>query len=730
MSIHFIYDNTIRLKRLNLAFNTLNFANIGQLISGVVLVYILSDTVAHRTLVYWFASLVFSAFLGLGLRYYFNLKFKTQETEIEKWENYFLITIFVSALVWGCAGIVLFDDNSLAHQFYLELILLAVVSASISFLTCYLRASFLFIVIALSPIALNIFLMEADNSMLLSSLIFAYLISAIISAYKFNKFILENLRLSFQSNKQGEKISESEEKFKALYKQAEQANQAKSEFLANMSHEIRTPMNGVIGNTSMLLLNPLSKAQKQRAHAIKSSADLMLTLMNDILDFSKIEAGMLHVDHHDFDFTDFINDFSSSIINSVQIKGLSFSCVIAPEIQRWFKGDSNRIRQILYNLVNNSIKFTEYGSITVTCSQKYSNALYTIIKFQVTDTGIGVDPSQQEMLFNRFSQADGSTTRKFGGTGLGLSICKQLTEIMGGDIKFVTPLDKGCSIEFTIRLINIETPENIIRLETKNITCFNAKVLIVEDNITNQAVAKDMLEVLNNKVDVATNGKEAVRLLKRYKYDLVFMDCHMPLMDGYQATAEIRAFTASEYNYKIPIIAMTASTLSGDREKCLQVGMNDYITKPIELSIIQQKLQQWLPSHENIVEQKKQSKPKQVARNSAQLFDFDAINSRLSGNHELIVKVCEEFLSTLNSSIQNLTKALENQDTKTIQNIAHNIKGASATIGCTQLYKLSISLEKSLKENDFSKISLQVNEIKKSHHKSVKAIKSKLNSII
>ncbi len=660
MPKQFIYDNSIKTKRLNLAFSTLNFANIGQLVSGLVLVYFLKDMVDIQTLVYWFSGLIVSVSFGLSLRYYFNSYFHTNKITIKKWENYFLIAVFLSALIWGSAGILLFTKNSLIHQFYLEILLLGVVSASISFLTCYLRASYLFIIITLCPLALHVYLLNTENSTLLTILIVTYLISAIIGAQKLNKFILENLKLSFESKHQEKKINESEEKFKTLYKQAEQASQAKSVFLANMSHEIRTPMNGVIGNTSMLLLNPLSQEQKQRARAIRSSADSMLSLINDILDFSKIEAGMLHVEHHDFDFNSFIDDFASSIFNSVHAKGLSFTCIVNPELKRWFKGDSNRIRQILYNLVNNSIKFTEQGSITIECTPSYSNSIYTIIKFQITDTGIGVNTNLQKDLFNRFSQADGSTTRKFGGTGLGLSICKQLTEIMGGKIKFIPLPKKGCRIAFTIRLIKTQKPENISPTDKNNFTSANAKILVVEDNMTNQIVVKDMLEILNNEIDIASNGKEAITCLKRNKYDLVFMDCHMPIMDGYQATTEIREFSTSELNYNIPIIAMTASAMSGDREKCLRSGMSDYMTKPIELSIIQQKLQQWLPS----LQKTSKSKILQLPKNGKglQLFDFDAINSRLSGNHVLIVKVCKTFIGSSTQNLENLSNAIEHKD--------------------------------------------------------------------
>ena len=369
---------------------------------------------------------------------------------------------------------------------------------------------------------------------------------------------------------------------------AEEANRAKSEFLATISHELRTPMNGVLGMVGLLQRTDLSPKQSHYAERIKQSGDLLLALLNDLLDISKIEAGRIELENADFDLGRMVDGVTTLLEPRARAKGLTFEATIAPDTPKFLKGDYGRIQQILFNLIGNAIKFTDRGGISVNISQDGVAADTCVLRFDVVDTGIGVAEDEKRNLFEKFTQADASTTRVYGGTGLGLAICKELAELMDGEIGVESEVGHGSRFWFTVSC-GLSTPESIVdasaapspRASGETTLDRKLRILVAEDNIVNQEIICMTLEDDGHYVDVVGNGVEAVQAVQEAQYDVVLMDIHMPEMDGVTAAKKIRALEGDVG--AVPIIALTANAMVGDREKYIEIGMNDYASKPVAL---------------------------------------------------------------------------------------------------------------------------------------------------
>lgn len=381
-------------------------------------------------------------------------------------------------------------------------------------------------------------------------------------------------------------------------KNAEAANDAKRTFLANMSHEIRTPINAIIGFNYLIEKTKLTEVQRNYVEKTILSAKNLLELVNDILDFSKIEANKVDLEEIEFELMEVVNSVSSIVSTDLHIKKLRLSNEIDPTIPKVLKGDAFKLSQVLLNLVNNSVKFTEQGEVAIVIEVESKNDQYIVLKFIIKDTGIGMSEDQQSNLFIAFSQVDMSTTRKYGGTGLGLSISKSLVELMGGNISVKSQLGIGSQFTFTCKfewndaykmgkLVDVEnSSEEISEKLFKNI-----RILLVEDNELNQELAKAILEEYGFIISIANNGSEALHMVQRESFELILMDLQMPVMDGYEATRKMREMDDLQ---PVPIIAMSAHAMKGIKEKVCEAGMNDYIMKPFDVNKMLSIIKKWV----------------------------------------------------------------------------------------------------------------------------------------
>jgi len=494
---------------------------------------------------------------------------------------------------------------------------------------------------------------------------------------------------------------------------AEAASRAKGEFIANMSHEIRTPMNSVLGMTLLALRAETNPKQRDYLKKIQLSGEHLLGIIDSILDFSKIESGKLELETVDFDLNALIENLASLLAGKAEEKHLGLVFDIDPSIPRYLCGDPLRLNQVLINLINNAIKFTEHGEIIIRTKTVTESENDILLRFEVQDTGIGIDKAEIPRLFQTFQQGDSSISRKYGGSGLGLAISKQLVVLMGGEVGVESETGKGSTFWFTARLVKVSEPEVLLSEDGQEqaamTTIHGAHILLAEDSLFNQQVASEFLKEAGAIVSVASNGKEAFDLLHQQQFDCVLMDMQMPIMDGLEATRLIRADLAMA---GMPVIAMTANVSYGDRGRCLAAGMDDFVSKPFKPHALYSTLAKWLSTRQSFPGVPVAPSAEMTLAGNPDIIDLSILAEMMGTHPERIPEFAHRFIASTTIDIDEIEKALARNDMEELGALGHRAKSPARMVGAIGFADLCQALENCAHNGDIEEARDIVNQLR------------------
>jgi len=504
-----------------------------------------------------------------------------------------------------------------------------------------------------------------------------------------------------------------EEKLRQARRDAEKSNESKSLFLASMSHEIRTPMNAVLGILDLLTDTQLTDKQLSLITTARDSGELLMTIINDILDFTKMDIDTQVLQLSDFDIHLLLNNCIALLRHLATKKGLTLTIEQSPDLPQFVKGDPDRLQQILINLINNAIKFTEFGSVKLVVSHEISklDTEQIVLNFKVTDTGIGIHKDNQTVLFDEFTMVDQTHSRKYEGTGLGLAICRRLIELMNGNIYVNSELGEGSTFYFNIELEKADAShvQQTMQQQQTVAPLANTRILLAEDNLANQMVIKSILEFADLKVRVVSNGYEALQAVQDNEFDIVLMDISMPEMDGMTATKAIRALPSPIST--IPIIALTAHTLSGDKERFMAAGMNDYLSKPIDRVATLSCISHWTnldqtETNTSIIENTEPQKEVELLVDEKVLLQLVA-----DTDAEIVPELIKLYIEDTQQRVQKINTAITNKDVDSLEFETHTVGSSAVAHGNAKLYKLARKIELMCRENEHQQALIEAKKI-------------------